>query len=76
MVSRFCHVEGDLPGHLATKSPVLASNPRETLRLRSGQEWGTHQCLVFEAAVSQTRSDAAGPRETVPSGVTSVRVLS
>jgi len=59
---------------LATHFSIASPNVPTSRTKKTRQKWCTHQGLDFDAAVSQTRSDAAGPSEIVPSGVVSVRV--
>jgi DNA repair protein RecN (Recombination protein N) len=47
------------------KSPLLAPRTRETLRLRSGQEWGTQKTLVFDeidAGIGGRAAEAVGKK--------------
>jgi len=71
----FCHI-AELSARLFWRriSRLLRRTSPLLAQKKTRQKWGTHQGLDFDAAVSQTRSDAAGPSEIVPSGVVSVRV--
>ena len=67
-------MEASNPRRMPMGLPLLAQKARE--------KWGTHmrpqasQRFAALAGASQTRSEAAGPRETVPAGVLRVRVWS